>query len=89
MSLTVTGLYAQAVPCPAKAEIADVAEAHTAIIGTLKRERPASSSRDSATDAFADTDSDVNPARGIINGVLLAIPLWSVIGLLIWFVLER
>jgi hypothetical protein len=89
MSLTVTELRAQAVSGPAKAEIDDVGETHTAIIGTLRRDRPASGSRDLAADALSDTDSDVNPPRGIINGVLLAIPLYSVIGLLVWFVLER
>jgi hypothetical protein len=89
MSLTATELYAQAVSGPAEAEIADVAGAHTAVIGTVKRERPVSGSRDLAADTLADTDGDANPARGIINGVLLAMPLWSVIGLLMWFVLKR
>jgi hypothetical protein len=36
-----------------------------------------------------DTDDDLKPARGFLNGILLAVPLWAVIGLLVWFFLGR
>jgi hypothetical protein len=44
---------------------------------------------DIASDAFANTDDDMKPARGILNGVLFAVPMWGAIGLLIWFFLGR
>jgi hypothetical protein len=34
-----------------------------------------------------DTDDDLKPARGFRNGVLLAVPLWGLIGLLAWLLL--
>jgi hypothetical protein len=34
-----------------------------------------------------DTDDDLKPARGFINGVLLAVPLWGLIGVLTWLLL--
>lgn len=40
-------------------------------------------------DAFADTDDDMKPARGILNGILFAVPMWGAIGLLIRFFLRR
>lgn len=42
-----------------------------------------------ATELFDDADDDLKPARGFLNGVMLAVPIWAVIGLLIWFVLFR
>jgi hypothetical protein len=32
---------------------------------------------DTAIDAFADTDDDMKPARGILNGILFAVPVWG------------
>jgi hypothetical protein len=51
--------------------------------------REPSRAPDTAIDAFADTDDDMKPARGILNGVLFAVPMWGAIGLLIWFFLGR
>jgi hypothetical protein len=42
-----------------------------------------------ATELFDDPDDDLKPARGFINGVMVAVPMWAVIGLLIWFFLVR
>jgi hypothetical protein len=39
--------------------------------------------------AFADADDDLKPARGFINGVLIAVPMWGLIGLLAWYFLGR
>jgi hypothetical protein len=41
------------------------------------------------TDFGSDADDDMTPARGIIAGVILAVPLWCLVGLLIWLVLPR
>jgi hypothetical protein len=38
--------------------------------------------------ALADTDDDLKPARGFMNAVLLAVPLWGLIGLLTWLVVR-
>jgi hypothetical protein len=38
---------------------------------------------DDATDA----DEEWKPARGFLNGILIATPLWGLIGMLIWLVL--
>jgi hypothetical protein len=40
------------------------------------------------TDADPDPDDDLKVARGFANGVLLAVPMWGLIGLLTWFVLS-
>jgi hypothetical protein len=42
-----------------------------------------------ATGLFDDSDDDLKPARGFLNGVMLAVPMWAAIGLLIWFFLVR
>jgi hypothetical protein len=31
----------------------------------------------------------LKPARGVILGLLLSIPMWSAIGLLVWFLVSR
>lgn len=36
--------------------------------------------------ALADSNDDLKPGRGFRNAVLLAVPLWGLIGLLIWLV---
>ena len=51
--------------------------------------REPSRAPDTAIDAFTDTDDDMKPARGILNGILFAVPMWGAIGLLIWFFLGR
>jgi hypothetical protein len=40
-------------------------------------------------DELSEMDDDLNPARGLINGVVLALPHWGGVGLLIWYVLCR
>jgi hypothetical protein len=37
--------------------------------------------------AHANTNVDWRPSRGFMNGILLAVPLWGLIGLVTWFVL--
>jgi hypothetical protein len=82
MSLAVIRPYASAPNNPAGAEIVASAGARRASSRAADRERPPN--RSLATDPLGDT----NPARGFVNGVLLAVPLWSVIGLLIWSFLK-
>jgi hypothetical protein len=40
--------------------------------------------RPSGPAASADPTDEPNAVRGFVNGALIAVPLWSVIGLLIW-----
>jgi hypothetical protein len=42
-----------------------------------------------AAELFDDTDDDLRTARGFLTGVLLAVPLWGIIGLVIWLVVGR
>jgi hypothetical protein len=37
--------------------------------------------------APTDTDDDLKPARGLVNGVLISVPLWGVIVALTWLFL--
>ena len=37
--------------------------------------------------APTDTDDDLKPARGLVNGVLISVPLWVVIVALTWLFL--
>jgi hypothetical protein len=39
--------------------------------------------------ALDDSDDDLKSARGFINGALIAVPIWGLIGLLVWFILGR
>ena len=32
--------------------------------------------------------NDSSPARGIINGLIISIPIWIVIGLIVWWVIR-
>ena len=41
------------------------------------------------TGAPADAYEALEPARGILLGLLFSLPVWSVIGFLIWFLLGR
>ena len=34
-----------------------------------------------------DADDELRPVRGFVNGILVAMPLWGLIGMLTWFVL--
>jgi hypothetical protein len=38
--------------------------------------------------AITESDADPKPARGFLNGVLLAVPLWGLLGVATWFVLQ-
>jgi hypothetical protein len=38
---------------------------------------------------FDDTDEDLRTARGFLTGILLAVPMWGVIGLMVWLLIGR
>lgn len=85
MSLTITRLRAVPRNSPADAESPPLG-GPSVLTAALNRERLASESLRIATDAFADTNDDLKPFRGFVNGVLLAVPLWCVVGFLVlWF----
>jgi hypothetical protein len=85
MSLTVTRLCAPARNSPADAEGPPLSGPNE-MSAALIRERLASESLRIATDAVADTNDALKPFRGFVNGVLLAVPLWCVVGFLtLWF----
>jgi hypothetical protein len=33
------------------------------------------------------TNDSLSPARGIINGLLISIPIWVIVGLIVWWVI--
>ena len=37
----------------------------------------------------ADDHDDLNTARGIVNGVIFAVPLWAMLGALVWLLVAR
>jgi hypothetical protein len=49
----------------------------------------ASASVASASVAPRDDDDDLRPGRGFVHGILLAVPLWGLIGMLVWVVLGQ
>jgi hypothetical protein len=83
MVLTVTERYPTANNDAAEASVS-VADADRAMTAAVNSERRADGSPDTATDAFVDPDDAMNLACGLVNGTLLAVPLWGVIGLLVW-----
>jgi hypothetical protein len=38
---------------------------------------------------FDDTDDDLRTARGFLTGILLAVPMWGMIGLMVWLFIGR
>ena len=42
-----------------------------------------------ATEVPTETREDLKPARGLIMGSLFSVPVWSALGLLVWFLLRR
>jgi hypothetical protein len=71
--------------------------------GTTSRVRPFASQRRSAVlergfvppsaptaDATpADSSDDLRTARGIVNGMIFAVPFWAMLGTLIWLLVAR
>ena len=52
--------------------------------GTLRRTLAPSSDT-----APADGHDDLRTARGIVNGVIFAVPLWAMLGALVWLLVAR
>ena len=43
---------------------------------------------DSGIENCPDEEDPLSPARGIINGLLISIPIWIVVGLIVWWVIR-
>ncbi|HEX3401671.1 MAG TPA: hypothetical protein VNW98_07120 [Burkholderiaceae bacterium] len=67
---------------------------NTTLIGLLREpqsDRLEALLREAPAPAIATVDTrrnDLDPARGMLIAILLAVPLWGVIGLLAWFFLR-
>jgi hypothetical protein len=55
--------------------------------GSFSRVRPPATPTADAT--AADGHDDLRTARGIVNGVIFAVPLWAILGTLIWLLVAR
>jgi hypothetical protein len=42
-----------------------------------------------AAELFDDIDDDLRTARGFLNGIVLAVPAWGIIGLVTWLLVGR
>ena len=61
------------------AHVVEFSAAYRRSVGASERVIPNRTARKAAP-----VDTDMRPARGFVNGVFVAVPLWCVIGLLTW-----